>query len=144
MFFLYKSSALFYFELFTYYLELFTHSPPCLLLLYPELIRNTAKKFKWQFYFYFSQNSLHMSYVRTRGHCVYLVFIILLLLRSCYVIFSCVGMQPTGNFTIPESPPPGYMSEDGEFSDVGSNLSSPASSTNYSSGEWNKCIVSIL
>uniref|UniRef100_H2YRK0 Mothers against decapentaplegic homolog n=1 Tax=Ciona savignyi TaxID=51511 RepID=H2YRK0_CIOSA len=29
------------------------------------------------------------------------------------------------NFTIPESPPPGYMSEDSEFSESGSNLSSP-------------------
>ncbi|XP_039273832.1 mothers against decapentaplegic homolog 3-like [Styela clava] len=40
-------------------------------------------------------------------------------------------MQPSGNFTIPESPPPGYMSEDGEFSDAGSAMSSP--SPNYNS-----------
>lgn len=43
-------------------------------------------------------------------------------------------MQPSGNFTIPESPPPGYMSEDGEFSDAASAMSSPSPGNNYNSG----------
>jgi len=41
-------------------------------------------------------------------------------------------MQPSGNFTIPESPPPGYMSEDSEFSESASTLSSPGPAANFS------------
>ena len=40
-------------------------------------------------------------------------------------------MQPTGNFTMPESPPPGYMSEDSEYADS-TVISSPSSSVGFS------------
>ena len=39
-------------------------------------------------------------------------------------------MQPTGNFTMPESPPPGYMSEDSEL-DSNTNISSPSTSISF-------------
>jgi len=42
-------------------------------------------------------------------------------------------MQPTGNFTMPESPPPGYMSEDSEYADS-TVISSPSSSVGFSDG----------
>jgi len=40
------------------------------------------------------------------------------------------NMQPTGNFTMPESPPPGYMSEDSEL-DSNTNISSPSTSISF-------------
>ena len=46
--------------------------------------------------------------------------------------FIFLGMQPSGNFTIPESPPPGYMSEDSEYNETASSLSSPGPSAAFS------------
>jgi len=43
------------------------------------------------------------------------------------------SMQPQGNFTMPESPPPGYMSEDSEYSETTA-LSSPSSSVGFTDG----------
>ena len=57
-------------------------------------------------------------------------------------------MQPQGNFTMPESPPPGYMSEDSEYSETTA-LSSPSSSVGFT-GEQDelfykkKCLSSLF
>lgn len=64
------------------------------------------------------------------------MFVEIVAFLLCYRLNLCVltDMQPSGNFTIPESPPPGYMSEDGEFSDAASAMSSPSPGNNYNSG----------
>ena len=49
-----------------------------------------------------------------------------------WIIILFLGMQPSGNFTIPESPPPGYMSEDSEYNETASSLSSPGPSGAFS------------
>ena len=46
------------------------------------------------------------------------------------ILTSHTDMPTTGNFTIPESPPPGYMSEDSEYSESTA-MSSPGSSVSF-------------